>query len=413
MRIGIDVQCLPQDARSFTGISNYAFLLSKYIIKAQSTHEFVFFVNRGTKSWILREFQGSSSFGVVELPKKTVPFFTAHISFASVMQKQKLDVLHGPANVLPLAFRGRGVITIHDLAIYRHPEWFPRGQIFSTKFLVPRSIKKADAIIVPSEATRKDLVELFEVPEEKIAVIQHGVEERFFKDSVIASDSACLDERERGWEAIPKIAMVASQPRDDDKKKYILFVGTLEPRKNVPRLIQAYASLPRDLIEQYELWIVGQKAWGYEEVQSSKFKVQNENPILTDKIKILDYYPGDKLPELLQNASVFVYPSLYEGFGLPVLEAMAAGVPVVTSNLSSIPEICSTLIYRPINGRAIQACVLVNPHSVEEIRDAIAKAIRDDAYSSEISGAGIKRAREFTWERTTRKTLEVYEKAAS
>ena len=424
MRIGIDCQVLRQGR--YTGIPNYVQNLKASLQKIKTNHEFVFF----------------------DGPKKRIPFWSAHVSYARMIKKANLDVFHGPANSLPLLWnmgdwgnkgnrrKPKTVITVHDLAIYKHPEWFPRGQWLATKIVVPASIRKAQKIIVPSQATKKDLQELFQVADDKIAVIPHGVEERFFSSPVIASGTPRGNPNE-----IASSSAKAQTPRND--KKYILFVGTLEPRKNLGRVIEAYAGLPEEIKNSYELWIAGSSGWNFESI------IDNQLSII-DSIKWLGYISDDDLPSLYQNASLFVYPSLYEGFGLPVLEAMAAGVPVVTSKGSAMEEIIrgEGLEHRvqsnPSTLNPIPYGLFVDPYSVEEIREAMIRYLsppdyrrtlpsrlrqgydgqasgesykeashssRDNAYSSQISAAGQERARQFTWEETARRTLEVYESA--
>jgi len=221
VRIGIDLSVLKQ---SRTGIGNYAFNLSQALPKRGSGHEFIFFGG----------------------PKGAIPFFSRHVSYARQIQKENLDVFHGPANVLPLFYSGKSVITIHDLAIYRHPEWFPKGQWLATKLIVPATIRKASKIIAPSQATKKDLIELFRVPGEKIIVIPHGVEPRFFKESGISNSQ---------FPILNQFSM------SKFSKPYILFVGTLEPRKNIERIVDAYADLPKDILERYDLVLAGRKGW--------------------------------------------------------------------------------------------------------------------------------------------------------
>lgn len=317
MRVGIDLSVLSQP---MTGVPRYAFLLAENLKRLQSKHEFVFVRCEGQ-----------------------IPFWSRHVAFARDIKRQGIDVFHGPANVLPGFLKTKSVITIHDLAIYKHPEWFPTGQWFATKFVVPRSIRRADKIIVPSEVTKRDLMKLFAVSEEKIVVIPLGVEERFFAG----------DER-----------------RATSDKKYILFVGTLDPRKNFKGVIEAYRLLPGEMREKYALRSVGPG---------------------------LDYVPDEELPGLYQGASVFVYPSFYEGFGLPVLEAMAAGVPVVTSRGSAMAEFAGGV------------AELVDPADPNTIAAAISKLIRDGAYYSEKVSTGVSRALRYTWERTARETLGVYQ----
>ncbi|MDP3741284.1 MAG: glycosyltransferase, partial [bacterium] len=189
MRIGIDLQVLEQ--RKLTGIGKYALQIARHLLLLQSKHEFVLFVSATSPSFPPLARGGK----LVVLPPKRIPFFTAHWEYAKIMEREKLDVLFGPANTLPLLYKPlspspelgalsprqgrvtkrmtRCVITLHDLAIYKHPEWFPARQWFSTKFLVPKSIKRADKIIVPSQSTKKDLREMFGVSERKISVIPH------------------------------------------------------------------------------------------------------------------------------------------------------------------------------------------------------------------------------------------------
>ncbi|MDP3994006.1 MAG: glycosyltransferase family 1 protein [bacterium] len=404
MRIGIDLQCLPTDqARELTGISNYAYLLSIHLLKLGAPHKFIFFLPKGSP---FRNELISGGGEIIELPAKKIPFYSTHVLYSRIMSGAKLDMLHGPANTLPLFYpfqtplrwitgapsprqervikrTTQSVITLHDLVIYKHPKWFPGGQWFSKKIVVPRSIREADKIIVPSKATAEDLMELFHVPSFKVSAIPHGVEERFFRKSVIPANA--------GIQMDPRV-----KP-EDDKEKYILFVGTVEPRKNLARLVQAYASLPQDILDRYDLVIAGQTGWKYEEIENAKLKMQNDNSKLKNKIKVIGYVSENELPTLLQNASLFVFPSLYEGFGLPVLEAMAAGVPVITSNTSSMPEVVA------------DAGLLVNPYSVAEITNAIVKIIRDSVFASRITRAGTRRAGEFSWDKTARTTLEIYD----
>ena len=371
MRIGIDLSVLKQ---SRTGIGNYAFNLSQALPKRGSGHEFIFFGG----------------------PKGAIPFFSRHVSYARQIQKENLDVFHGPANVLPLGFpyltslrratgdisprqgrvagtMTRSVITLHDLAIYRHPEWFPKGQWLATKLIVPATIRKASKIIAPSQATKKDLIELFRVPGEKIIVIPHGVEPRFFKESGISNSQ---------FPILNQFSM------SKFSKPYILFVGTLEPRKNIERIVDAYADLPKDILERYDLVLAGRKGWNDRDIL---LKIGKE------KIKVLPDITNDQLPELYQNAALFVYPSLYEGFGLPILEAMAAGAPVITSNTSSMPEV------------AAGAAITINPLHTGEISGAIEKILRDPALVKQLSEDGVSRARHFTWGETAKRTLSVYE----
>ncbi len=427
MRIGIDLQVLSERR---TGIGNYAFNLVNALLSLNTAHEWVLFAppSLTLPTWGREK--------IVILPEKRIPVWDSQMRYARIMRQEKLDVLHGPANVLPLTYpffvsplawgRKSTVITLHDLAIYKHPEWFPRGQWFATKIVVPQSIKKADKIIVPSQATKHDLQEIFQVREDKIAVIPHGVEERFFRSSVIASATPRGNPNE-----IASSPASTRFPRNDRRTKYILFVGTLEPRKNLPRMIEAYHELSAGLKNEFELWIVGGKGWG-EKFQMANVKFQTEG------IKFLDYVNYDDLPALYQNASLFVYPSLYEGFGLPVLEAMAGGVPVITSKDSPMADVftgkfearstkheANSNDQNPKSKNSLNlehsnldivsdfdiriSDFLVDPYSVQEIRDATEKLLTHAELREKMAKRGKEIAKQFTWDKTARETLLIYE----
>ena len=375
MRIGIDLTVL--DHRR-TGIGNYAFHLASELLWMDAEHEWVLFVpgNIGDQ----RDWEDRAK--VVKLPAKHLPIWSAHVRYARIMKEQKLDVLHGVANTLPLFYSGKSVITIHDLAIYKHPEWFERGQWFAKKIVAPRSIKKANKIIVPSVTTKKALIELFHVPEEKIAVIVHGVEERFFKSPPFSS------------------RLYHGQ---ENNTKYILAVGTIEPRKNHVALLDAYAKLPENIRNQYELVIAGARGWGTREFDLKLDSLKSE---ITAHIKIMNYASDEHLPALYKHASLFVYPSLYEGFGLPVLEAMAAGIPVVTSKGSAMAETVSSL--SSLGGEPKNYVSFVDPASVEEIREAMVKALSNSHIAKIMGEQGAEFARHFTWRETAQNTLKVY-----
>ncbi|TSA45550.1 glycosyltransferase family 1 protein [bacterium] len=437
MRIGIDLQVLGQGRR--TGVGNYAFNLARALLDLNTKHEWVLFVpeevslrgpeGRSNPNGIaaLASLARNDNVNIIKLPAKRIPFWSSHVAYANIMKRARLDVLHGVANVLPWFYSplpspphqgegsnpgyssphsgggkvgGRSVITLHDLAIYKHPEWFPGGQWFSTKMLVPRSIKKSDAIIVPSGATKADLIELFGVAEEKIHVIAEGVEERFFGKNTPPREEGQGEVIENTETMTPSFSPPHEGEKDSShhSHRYILFVGTLEPRKNVARLIEAYQALPQDIRAEYELVIAG----GGEpplhlplSARGGQGEKERGGPI-----RFLGYVPDDQLPALYQGAALFVYPSLYEGFGLPVLEAMAAGVPVVASR-----QTAGNFQFLISNFQLAS----FDPYSVQQIRDAIARLIRDDAYSSEISKAGIEAARQYSWKRAAEETVKIYE----
>jgi len=282
-------------------------------------------------------------------------------------------------------------VTVHDLAIYQHPEWFPSnflvGQKFSTKTIVPKSLKKAKKIIAVSRCTKRDIQKNFKIKGDKIKVIYEGVE---FRDLPAREGETCG--------VISKICFDDLKAKYGLKDNYLFFIGTIEPRKNIEGIIKAFCNLIKDdkeLREKYQLVLAGAKGWKHKGV----FKVIEECSKNFDgekTIKYLGYVPAEDKYALLKNASCFVFPSLYEGFGLPVLEALSLGVPTITSKISSLPEI------------ARDVAVLVDPNNTEKISEGMRKILANKKFRDELSRKGAERAKNFSWEKCARETLEVY-----
>ncbi|MDP9490995.1 MAG: glycosyltransferase family 4 protein [Actinomycetota bacterium] len=258
--------------------------------------------------------------------------------------KEKVDVLHCPGHRGPLRSQVPVVITVHDLAVLRHPETFNRWTRTYSSFLLPRIVRAAARVIAVSEFTAAEAVELLGADESRLRVVPNGVGPPFQPEGPAAEG------------------------------EYALAVGTVEPRKNLPR---AALAAERAGIE---LRVVGPSGWGDVGIES------------------LGFVDDEELARLYRGAQCLVYPSLYEGFGLPVLEAMACGTPVVTSNSGATAEIAG------------DAAVLVDPLDVDSIAGGIAEAL---GRREERLAKGVERARQFTWDETARRTLEVYREAAS
>jgi glycosyltransferase involved in cell wall biosynthesis len=239
--------------------------------------------------------------------------------------------------------------------------------------MVPRSIKAAGAVILISEHSRRDLLTRFRLEEDRLKVIYLGVNQGFKP----ASTGACSEVRKK-----------YQLPR-----RYLLSVGTLEPRKNFCTLLHVLLRLQKMGLNM-PLVLAGRKGWLYE-----SFLKQLHQLGLAGQVLLLDFVAEADLPALYSAADLFVFPSLYEGFGLPVLEAMACGAPVVCSNAASLPEVCG------------EAAWLVDPLAVESWAEAIASILADPARQEDMRGQGFRQAERFTWERTAAETLEVYRQA--
>ncbi|MBI5698770.1 glycosyltransferase family 4 protein [Candidatus Saganbacteria bacterium] len=303
------------------------------------------------------------------------PSFTRHFILPFYLNSQHLDVVHFPDHILPLIpIRTPKIITVHDLAFVRHPEYYNPGKRWYKQLLAPYSLKRADKIIVVSEFTKRELTQIYQTPEDKITVVPNGIASKFRRKD-LDSDSRKRILKRLGF----------------DYDRFILFAATLEPRKNLLSLLDSFEEIARQRSD-VGLVICGKKGWLYEE---SLIRVE----VLAKRFKIryLGYVSDDDLVELYNLAEIFVYPSFYEGFGFPPLEAMACGLPVVTSNVSSLPEIVG------------DAALTVDPRDPGQIARAILGVLDNKDIAREMVRKGKERAKMFTWQKTAAKTYEVYE----
>lgn len=270
----------------------------------------------------------------------------------------KLDVLHSINNVIPFGYSGRKIVTILDMTAFVQPKRFGYIKKIFLKSLVPWSAREADVVITISNYVKKQIIEICSVHPSKVVTAYCGADDK-------------------------KHQLVPSAPQFTLPPKYLLFIGTLEPGKNIVRLIQAYQQVLRGGPEDLKLVIAGRKGWLYGDIFS---EVERLN--LRDKVLFLGKITNDGIIHVLKHAAIFVFPSLDEGFGLPVLEAMSAGCPVVTSNISALPEITGT------------AAVLVNPHDVNSIANGVRKILDEQDLAKELIQKGKTQADKFTWDRT-------------
>lgn len=291
---------------------------------------------------------------------------------ASDVKQRSCNVLLSPTGYLPTLFSFvPTVTTIHDLALFITKDARPTLKtLIAEKLLLGLAVKKSKKILAVSQSTKDDLVKLFKVPAKKINVTLLGYDRELYK-SLGRGDQAILE----------------SYTLDPN---YLLFIGTLEPRKNITGIIQAYSQLSDELREQYPLVIAGKKGWFYEEIFARVEELK-----LTKQIKFLGRVPDEHLPALYRQAKVFVFPSFYEGFGLPPLEALASGTPVITSNISSLPEVVG------------EAGRLVDPTNPDQLAIALREILTDEKLYRELSAKTVDQADTFDWQKTASQTLEV------
>jgi glycosyltransferase involved in cell wall biosynthesis len=264
------------------------------------------------------------------------------------------------------------VITVFDLSVLLFPGYHPWMRVRAFTEGIARSAARADAIIVISEHTKQDVMKLLGVPEGKIHVVLCAAAARF--------------------RPLPSMELNRVLSKYNlEAGEYLLCVGNVEPRKNLVRLVESYDLLRRSVGRLHPMVIAGGQGW-----HNSLIYKKVEELGLQQAVKFLGYVPDDDLPPLLNGALLFVYPSLYEGFGLPPLEAMACGTPVVASNNSSLPEVVG------------DAALTVDPHDVEGIAKAMEQLLNEEL-RNEMRTRGLARAKLFSWERTARETLKVYE----
>ncbi|MFX0197455.1 MAG: glycosyltransferase family 4 protein [Candidatus Hodarchaeota archaeon] len=286
--------------------------------------------------------------------------------FRSYSRRVKPSLYH-ETNYAPFNFEyGPTVVTVCDLSFIRHPEWHPIDRVKYFENHCVKQISQVEAIITISEFSKGEILTLLNVDPAKISVTPLGVDRNFRPGK-------------KRMQGVPD--------------KYILYLGNLEPRKNLPALLTAYRCLPKKIRNIYPLVVSGARGWNTKKFDRTLRLFQKG-----EKLILTGYVPQGQLPELYRGASLFVYPSLYEGFGLPVLEAMACGVPVVASNRTSIPEVVG------------DAGVLIDPHDTSELRDAMLQLLDDEKLRGEMSEKGLERAKLFSWDKCAQETLAIYEK---
>ncbi|MDP3985225.1 MAG: glycosyltransferase family 1 protein [bacterium] len=395
MRIGIDCRTILNPGfGEQAGVGHYTYFLVRHLLRLDQANEYVLFFDDAVSDTAIGELvAGRPNTIIRRFPfhayRRFLPFAYAHMMAASFIARERCDVFHAPGGLLPYQYKGASLITVHDLAILMHPEWFPENVLeryASTRILLPRAIRQASRIIVPSVATRSDLIKFFPDTERKAVVIPLGVEA---PEAVSFGDGKIALEEEMATADIR--AKFRLGPR------YLLYVGTIEPRKNIAALIRAFRHLREsdDVFHNVTLAIAGAKGWKYADVEK-EIAAANQEFSPAKPVRFFGYVShGDKWL-LLKHAEAFVFPSRYEGFGLPVLEAMSVGTPVITSNRSSLPEVVG------------EAGILVNPDHDEEIREAMKQMLEDDALRKRLGAQGEIRAKEFTWIKTAEYTLEAY-----
>lgn len=380
MHIGINAQLLSygQSYRN-GGVSRYIRYLLTQLAKQPGDHTYTVFVNGQD---VIDHLEQHPQITYVSAPwpeaRPAARVAWEQLTLPSLIRQRNIDVLHSPVNVRPerLPAQCASIVTIHDLAFLRFPHVLTRAKRLYHRTFTVRSLKRATMLITVSESTKKDVHELVNIPYERIQTIYPCIDERFSNVSI----------EEKVHTFREKYAVTDG---------YILYLGTLEPRKNIATLLDAYAQLKREHQIQEKLVLAGGKGWLYETIFDKVRQLGLEKDVLfpgfvSDSEQVLWY----------QSAAAFALPSLYEGFGIPVAEALACGTPVVTSNVSSLPEA----------GAGLALCV--DPHDVQGLSAALYQALTDQALRTRCQTMAPTVAQLFSAQTMVEKTIAAYEQAA-
>jgi len=380
MIIGIDIRMLARGAR--TGVEEYAINLFSNMFCLDKSVKYKLFYNGYKKMELDYDWLELPNVELIQfkIPNRVLDFSFRVLNYPKVDELLKgVDVFFSPHIFLSsMSKKCKTVVTFHDLSFEKYPEFYSAGKNYWHFSMSPKKqAKKADQIIAVSQSTKDDLIDLYGIEPSKIKVIYSGVDN---ESRIVNSESRILEVRKKY--NLPE--------------KYILYLGTLEPRKNIIGLIKAFELFKKSYKLQatsYKLVIAGAKGWLYEDI----FKAAN-NSSVKDDIVFTGFVEDKDKSVLYGNAELFVYPSFYEGFGFPPLEAMTYGVPVITSNFSSLPEAVG------------DAAIMVDPYNLDELAEAMEMVLTDDKLKNFLIQKGFERMKKFNWKKCAEETLEVLKK---
>ena len=364
MRIAIDARKL----RDF-GIGTYIRNLTEQLARLDQSTEYVLLLPPADVEFAADLGENFRGMAETARPYSLAEQFRIPLALA----RERIHLLHEPHYVLPPATRCRSVVTIHDCIHLMFPQYLPsRLAPYYARASMWSATRQADRILTVSEASKHDILRFFNIAPERVEVIYNALDARFSEPP----DEALMEQVRQRYQL---------------NHPYVLYVGNIKPHKNLERLIAAFALARREGPDDLRLIVIGDELSRYPALRQAVHRHR-----LDKHVRFLGFQPAPTLIAFYRLARAFVFPSLYEGFGLPPLEAMACGTPVVTSNLSSLPEVTGG------------AAVLVDPYDVESIADGIRRGVHDEALRADLIARGLARVNDFSWRDAARKTHQIY-----
>ena len=374
MLIGIDASRALRARR--TGTENYSLQLIRNLLRQDSGHDFRLYCQRQPSPGLF-----ASDGSVLDVRVIPLPRLWTHVRLSAEMLTSPPDLLFVPSHVLPIVHPRRSIVTVHDLGYH----WFPEAHTPAGRWQLDLSSRfnaaTAAHVLADSQATKHDLCRVYGTPPDKVTVVHLG------RDETLQP----VDDPERLRQVRAKLAI----DRGEQARPYLLYVGTLQPRKNLLRLIDAFAAVV-DLVPDLVLVLAGQRGWLAEPIYRRVDELG-----LAGRVLFPGFVEDDDLAALLSGALAFVFPSLYEGFGIPVLEAQACGTPVLASNTSSLPEVAG------------DGALLVDPLSTAAIAAGLRRLLTEPELREHLRAPGYANVQRFSWERCARETLAVLERVGN
>ncbi|OQA03264.1 MAG: D-inositol 3-phosphate glycosyltransferase [bacterium ADurb.Bin400] len=357
MDIGVDISGITSIKR--TGVENMSYQFLLHLLKLDKTNRYYLYTRNRISDNSLKSPNTTERF----LP---FPRYWHKLRLPIELLLHKPDIFLAIGYMVPFCSPKKTIVFIHDLAFRYYPEAYSAKELFLQEYALNTAIKHASKLICVSESTRKDLIKFCNVTTDKTTVIHLAHDNKLFRHS-------------------------STKPARSKEKPYVLFVGRLESRKNVVGIIKAFARFKKTTNLPHKLVLVGKPGHGYDKIENEIVASGN----IRDDIVVTGYVSNSELANLYSGADAFVFPTLYEGFGIPILEAMASGTPVITSTTSSMPEVAG------------DAAVLVDPTNISDITDALNKLLTNPALKKAYVAKGLERAQQFSWDSSASKLLSI------